>query len=62
MRTMNEAIQPHVGTIEVNGIAREVVGVLPADFRLPTDFRGRPADLLVPLVIDPDSLQGRGSH
>jgi predicted permease len=46
--------------IEVNGRLRTVVGVLGADFRLPTDFVGNPAQLYVPLVID--TVESRGSH
>jgi putative ABC transport system permease protein len=46
--------------IEVTGRPRTVVGVLPADFRLPTDFVGNPAQVLMPLVID--TIESRGSH
>ena len=49
-------------SIEVNGRARTVVGVLPPDFRLLTDFQRTRADVFLPLVLDRDSLQGRGDH
>ncbi|MFN8060708.1 MAG: ABC transporter permease [Vicinamibacterales bacterium] len=50
--------------ILVDGVARTVVGVLPAGFRLPLDYRdGQPTSLFVPLGIaftnEPDA---RGSH
>ncbi len=49
-------------TIEVNGVGRSVVGVLSPDFRLPTDFQGGRTEIVLPLVLDRDSLQSRGSH
>jgi predicted permease len=36
-------------TLEIDGLAREVVGIMPAEFRLPSDR----TDLWVPLGIDP---------
>jgi len=39
-------------TIRVNGVARVVAGVMPADFRLPMDYReARPTELWVPQVL-----------
>ena len=49
-------------TIQVNGSSRVVVGVLPADFRLLTDFQGEATDLFVPMPLDRDSLLSRGNH
>jgi len=50
-------------TIEINGRPRTVVGVMPAGFKLPLDFRSATAtDLWVPLILNPDSLNSRGSH
>ena len=41
-------------TLDVDGGRRRVVGVLPAGFRLPTDYAdGETTDLLVPLAVDP---------
>ena len=49
-------------SIEVNGSNRTVVGVLPPDFRLLTDFQRAQTDVFLPLVLDRDSLQSRGNH
>ena len=50
-------------TIRVNGEARTVVGVMPASFRLPLDFREeRPTELWVPMALDPAKLGGWGSR
>jgi predicted permease len=48
--------------IEVSGRSRTVVGVLGADFRLLTDFRGTQAEVYIPLLVNRDSLLSRGSH
>ena len=48
--------------IQVNGIAREVIGVMPPEFQLPTDFvqdAEEPTRLWLPLRLNP---QNRGSH
>ena len=48
--------------IQVNGIAREVVGVMPPEFQLPTDFvqdAEEPTRLWMPLRLNPAN---RGSH
>jgi putative ABC transport system permease protein len=48
--------------ISVNGIAREVIGVMPKDFQLPTDYvidAEEPTKLWLPLKLDPEN---RGSH
>lgn len=43
--------------------AHTVIGVLPAGFRLPEDFdTPEPAQLFVPLALDPQTMPGRGSH
>jgi putative ABC transport system permease protein len=50
-------------TVRVNGRLRTVVGVMPAEFRLPADFQNeRPTELWLPLALNPDSLAGRGRH
>jgi putative ABC transport system permease protein len=49
-------------SIEVDRNMLTVVGVLPDDFRLLSDFQGTSTDLFVPLVLNRDSLQARGSH
>lgn len=49
-------------TIELNGRPRLVVGVMPRDFQLPTDFNAdaaEPTQVWVPLRLDPSN---RGSH
>ena len=50
--------------IQIDGRSVEVIGVMPRDFRLPTDFRedfAEPSELWTPLVLDPDP-QNRGNH
>ncbi len=50
-------------TVRVNGNLRTVVGVMPAEFRLPADFQNeRPSELWLPLALNPDNLAGRGRH
>jgi len=49
-------------TVQINGRAYEVTGVMPADFVLPTDYRNpQPSQLWVPLQMDPASMD-HGSH
>jgi predicted permease len=50
-------------TILVDGVGRQVVGVIPAGFRLPTDYgedAAEPTELWLPLFLDPQ--EDRGSH
>ena len=50
-------------SIQVNGVPRTVVGVMPHGFRLPVDYRAdRPSELWTPLVIDPANLEQWGSR
>jgi predicted permease len=50
-------------SIQVNGVPRTVVGVMPAGFRLPVDYRvDRASELWTPLVIDPARLEQWGSR
>jgi putative ABC transport system permease protein len=50
-------------SIQINGRARLVVGVMPASFTLPLDYQAdRPTDAWVPLVFTPASLQSWGDH
>lgn len=50
-------------SVEINGMPREVIGVMPPAFRLPLDYTSaRPTELWLPLALDPDSLDSRGSH
>jgi predicted permease len=49
-------------TIQVNGVGREVVGIMPPGFQLPTDYvfdAEEPTRLWLPLRLNP---QNRGSH
>jgi predicted permease len=46
----------------VNGRAREVVGVMPAGFRLPVDFADARADVYLPLALGPADPTSRGGH
>jgi putative ABC transport system permease protein len=49
-------------TIQVNGNAYEVTGVMPPDFALPTDYQNpEPTQLWLPLQMDPASMD-HGSH
>ncbi len=49
-------------SIQINGIMREIVGVMPKDFQLPTDYvidAEEPTRVWAPLQLNP---QNRGSH
>jgi putative ABC transport system permease protein len=49
-------------SVQVNGIAREIIGVMPKDFQLPTDYivdAEEPTRLWAPLQLN---QQNRGSH
>ncbi len=47
----------------VNGRPRTIVGVMPASFRLPTDFADEnKAQLFIPIELDRADPAGRGSH
>ena len=49
-------------SILVNGVSRQIVGVMPTGFRLPTDYvidAEEPTELWLPLELDPAN---RGSH
>jgi putative ABC transport system permease protein len=53
--------------IEVDRSPMTVVGILPADFRLPLDFRAdAPTEILAPMTVDPHAAdafpQGGGNH
>ena len=49
-------------TIQINGDAYEVTGVMPPDFVLPTDYQNpEPSQLWMPLQMDPASMD-HGSH
>src|SRR5262245_51311883 len=51
-------------TVELDGVARRVVGVLPRGFALPTDFTvdaSAPAQIYIPLQIDPAQAT-HGNH
>ena len=50
-------------TIEVEGRPRLVLGVMPAAFRLPLDFRAEEqTELWLPVTIDPANLSGWGNR
>jgi len=50
-------------TIEIDGFVTEVVGVLPPDFRSPTDERlGDQVKFLQPFVMRPDLIDNRDDH
>ncbi|MGE5833780.1 MAG: ABC transporter permease [Acidobacteriota bacterium] len=55
--------EPVIGrSIQINGIARQIVGVMPPGFQLPTDYvidAEEPTQLWLPLRLDP---QNRGNH
>ena len=50
-------------SVQVNGRARTIIGVMPASFKLPTDFASlRPTEAWVPEVVNPSSLGAWGSR
>ncbi|HYC50526.1 MAG TPA: ABC transporter permease [Gemmatimonadaceae bacterium] len=50
-------------SIEVNGTARTVIGVMPPSFRLPLDFADdRPSELWLPLDLSAPGLAAWGNH
>jgi putative ABC transport system permease protein len=50
-------------SIQVNGLARTIIGVMPASFRLPNDYAStRPTEAWVPEVVDPANLGPWGSR
>ncbi len=50
-------------SIEVDGRPRTVLGILPAGFRLPLDYRSdEPIDAFIPLVMDPANLGNWGNR
>lgn len=50
-------------TIQVNGRARSVIGVMPASFKLPNDFASpRPTEAWVPEVVNPGNLGAWGNR
>jgi putative ABC transport system permease protein len=50
-------------TVQVNGRARTVIGVMPPSFRLPNDYSSlRPTEAWVPEVVDPANLGAWGNR
>jgi putative ABC transport system permease protein len=49
-------------TIELSGTSRTVVGILPPDFRLPTEFAGERSQVFMPIQLGPVNESQRGSH
>jgi predicted permease len=49
-------------TVQLNAQPYTVVGVVPADFRLPLEFAGDHAQILVPLRLGPPDEKERGGH
>jgi putative ABC transport system permease protein len=49
--------------IQLNGRPYQVVGVMPASFRLPLEYRGdQPTEAWIPLVLSPPTLNNWGDH
>ncbi len=51
--------------IELDGVARRVVGVMPRGFALPTDFTvsaDEPSQIWIPLQLNPANANDHGSH
>jgi putative ABC transport system permease protein len=49
-------------TIQVSGVARTVVGVMPRAFALPYEMKGNVVDAWIPFRLDPANPGSRGSH
>ncbi len=50
-------------SVQVNGRARAIIGVMPASFKLPNDFASlRPTEAWVPEVVNPSSLGAWGNR
>jgi predicted permease len=50
-------------SVQVNGRARTIIGVMPAAFKLPNDFASlRPTEAWVPEVVNPSNLGAWGSR
>ena len=50
-------------TVQVNGRARTIIGVMPASFRLPNDYGSlRPTEAWVPEIVNPANLGAWGSR
>jgi putative ABC transport system permease protein len=48
--------------IQMNGLARQVIGVMPRAFRLPLDYRGEATEAWVPLAFSPGQMSSWGDH
>jgi len=58
--------EPVIGrSIQVNGVARQVVGVMPKNFQLPTDYvvdAEEPTQIWLPYLLTPDNRGNHGLH
>ena len=58
--------EPVIGrSIQVNGIARQIVGVMPKNFQLPTDYvvdAEEPTQIWLPYLLTPDNRGNHGLH